>query len=128
MNDFTAQEALTHVRMSLKTAALNKTQTVIGATKAGVWRAVMVKGSEGWRMASAAQQAAAIPQGQFPAIPPTAMDIYLKLAGKQGGTIHQAIADVKKQGREFRERLVEELSAATWDLMGTEALMEAACH
>jgi len=125
MNNFTTQEALAHVRMSLKTAALNKTATVIGATKGGVWRAVMVKGSEGWRMASAAQQAAAIPQGQFPAIPPTALEIYCTLRGWSGGTIHGAIQDLRQQGEAFRERLLNALPAAEWDSTGVDALLGA---
>lgn len=123
----TKEEALNVVRKELKTAALNKTGTVIGATKGGVWRAVAILGHEGWKWASDAQQAADIPQGQFPSVPPCALEVYLSLAGKQGGTIHGAIADVKKQGREFRERLVAGLEAVLWDDMGKEALMEAAC-
>ena len=124
----TTEEALAVVRTKLATAQLNKTGTVIAATKGGTWRAVAYKGNLGWAWATEAQQAVALPDASFPPAPPTALEVYLKVAGKQGGTIHQAIADVKSQGRTFRERLVDELSAALWDRSGAEKLMEAACY
>lgn len=122
------EEALALVRENLTTAQLNKAGNVIAATKGGTWRAVAYKGNLGWSWATPAQQAAILPDAQFPPQPPTALEVYLKVAGLQGGTIHQAIADVKSQGRNFRERLVAELDAAFWDRAGVEKLLEAACY
>lgn len=121
----TTEEALNIVRKDLKTAQLNKTATVIAAVRGGEWIAVAYKGTEGWMKATNAHQAQPLPAAQFPPIPPTALEVYCKVRGWAGGTIHQAIQDLKKQGNDFRERLLNELPAAQWDDYGVNALLAA---
>lgn len=119
------EQALSIVRDRLKTAQLNTTRTVIAATIGGQWYAVAYKGSQGWCEANTTQRAQSLPSGQFPSIPPTALDIYCKLRGWQGGTIHQAVSDLRQQGTSFKDRLMDELPAAEWDTMGVDALLSA---
>lgn len=122
----TTQEALSEIRKTLSTAQLNKAGNVIAALKGGQWKAVAYKGSGGWMKATEAQQAHALPANLFPAPPPTALEVYCKLRGWAGGTIHGAIADLKTQGASFRDRLLDELPACEWDTMGVESLLKAA--
>ena len=121
----TPDQALSIVREKLKTAQLNKSRTVIAATKGGEWTAVAYKATDGWKPATVAQMAQALPAAQFPEIPPTALEVYCKVRGWKGGTIHQAIADLKEQGAEFRDRLLSALPAAEWDSYGVDALLAA---
>ncbi len=127
MNLHTAstEEALAIVRLSLKTAQLNKTSTVIAALKGREWYAVAYKGSEGWCKASPAQQVSPLPSASFPAIPPTALEIYCALRGWAGGTIHGAVADLRQQGASFRDRLLDELCTADDKDPGVEMLLGA---
>jgi len=118
-------QALSVVREHLKTAQLNKSRTVIAATKGGEWTAVAYKGTDGWMPATMQQMGQALPAAQFPPIPPTALEVYCNLRGWAGGTIHQAIADLKQQGNEFRDRLLDALTAAEWDGNGVDLLLAA---
>ncbi len=121
----TTQEALAIVRLTLSRAQLNKAGTVIAAMKNGQWYAVAYKGSEGWMPATQAQQAQPLPPALFPPVPPTALEVYCKVRGWAGGTIHGAIADLKTQGETFRDRLLDELLACG-DAHGVDLLLAAA--
>jgi hypothetical protein len=124
-NNSTTEQALEIVHERLKTAQLNDKKNVIAATMGGKWKAVAYKGAEGWCNATMAQQAVDLPANQFPPIPPTALEIYCQLRGWAGGTIHQAVEDLRSQGRSFRERLLDELPRAEYDTMGVDALLSA---
>lgn len=121
----TLEAALAQVRLTLKNAQPNNAGTVIAALKSNQWHAVAYKTSEGWMSATMNQQAQALPAHLFPAIPPTALQVYCQAVGWQGGTIHQAIADLKKQSNDFRNRLLEALPKAEWDAHGVDMLLAA---
>lgn len=122
----TTEQALKIVRESLKTAQLNDKGNVIAALHNGRnWKAVAYKGSQGWCNTTKEQRGVSLPEAQFPPIPPTALDIYCQLRGWSGGTIHQAVKDLRTQGRSFRDRLLDELPQAEWDTMGVDALLSA---
>lgn len=124
-NNSTTEQALAIVRERFKTAQLNDKRTVIAATSGGKWKAIAYKGAQGWCNATMAQQSVDLPTHQFPQIPPTALEIYCELRGWAGGTIQQAVNDLREQGRSFRERLLDELPRAEYDTMGVDALLSA---
>lgn len=121
----TPDQALSVVRTKLKRAELNKARTVIAAVRDGHWYPVAYKGSEGWLPATMAQKGNALPATMFPSIPPTALEVYCKLRGWAGGTIHQAVADLKKQGKEFRDELLDALNRVPTDDTGLDMILGA---
>lgn len=118
-----AAQALGIVRQTLRSAQLNITSTVIAALKGREWYAVAYRGSEGWCKASAAQQVSPLDPSKFPAIPPTALEIYCGLRGWAGGTIFQAVQDLRQQGASFRDRLLDELVRADDNDDGVDLLL-----
>lgn len=124
-NNATTEQALSIVRVRLNTAQLNDKSNVIAATKGGQWRAVAYKGAQGWCNATMAQQGVDLPAAQFREIPPTALEIYCALRDWQGGTLEQAVRDLRKQGASFKDRLLERLPLAEWDTVGVDALLSA---
>ena len=121
-----ASTALACVRERYKGAYLSKDETVIAALKGGEWHVLALKDGDGWRASSFREEAVVMPKDQFPAIPPTALEIYCKLRGWSGGTIHQALRDFKEQAHSFRQRVMDELPKAAWDTAGRETFQAAA--